>query len=475
MSDGNGHPGLGSDRLPWSVRIGYGGAEMMGTATWTVFYSFFLYYLTDYVGMRAALAGLLITVGTVVQAVVTPYSGVISDSVRWRGGRRRPFLLISALPVVVTFWMLFADVGLGGAWLFVYLAVAATLFNSAWAFEQTPYTALAAEMTMDYDERTNLVTGRSVWSILATVVGMGLPLFLVGRFGGWLGDDRAGWSLMALVIGVAGLPCLMLTWWVTRGRELHPAEKTSLSLRDVWDALRHNRAFAWVTGIYTWAMAAQNLMFLMVVYFTVHWMGWSEDKTSLFFLMNSVAGLLWMPIINRSAVWFGKRRAMLFWNVWGALFYGVGMMLVGPGDEFLLWMVAALGVAGLVAGLLLTWAMIPDCTEVDELRTGNRREGLYYGVANFVQQLALALVLWAAGMGLTWFGYVSGAGAVQPGSALLGIRLLTAVATALCCLLTAVFTYRMPMTAARHGALREAIALKRQGRAVDLSEFADLM
>jgi len=125
--------------------------------------------------------------------------------------------------------------------------------------------------------------------------------------------------------------------------------------------------------------------------------------------------------------------------------------------------------------MVLTWAMIPDCTEVDELRTGNRREGLHYGVANFVQQLALALVLWAVGLGLTWFGHLSGGDVAQPHSALLGIRLLTAEGTALCCLLTAVFAHKMPMTAARHAALREAIELKRQGEEVDLGEFADVM
>ena len=466
----------GSGRLPWSVRVGYGGAEMLGTATWTVFYSFFLYYLTDYVGLRAALAGLLITLGTVVQAVVAPYSGVVSDAVTWKSGRRRPFLLLSGIPLVVTFWLLFADVGLSGAWLFVYLAVAATLFNSAWSFEQTPYTALAAEMTLDYDERTNLVSGRSVWSILATLVGMAFPLLLVGWLGGWAGSERAGWSLMALAIGLAGLPCLLLTWWVTRGRELHPSQRTGLSPRDIWDSLRHNRTFAWVTGVYTWAMAAQNVMSLMVVYFTVHWMRWSEQRTSMFFLMTALAGLVWIPVINRSAVWFGKRRAMLFWNLWGALFYGVGMMLIRPGDATLFWVLGAFGVAGLVAGMVLTWAMIPDCTEVDELRTGARREGLYYGVATFVQQLALALVLWAVSAGLTWSGYVSGEGAgAQPDGALLGIRLLTGLGTALCCVLTLVFTYKMPMTAARHAALRAAIEAKARGEEVDLGEFADVM
>jgi len=125
---------------------------------------------------------------------------------------------------------------------------------------------------------------------------------------------------------------------------------------------------------------------------------------------------------------------------------------------------------------VLTWAMIPDCTEVDELRTGARREGLYYGVATFVQQLALALVLWAVSAGLTWSGYVSGEGAgAQPDGALLGIRLLTGLGTALCCVLTLVFTYKMPMTAARHAALRAAIEAKARGEEVDLGEFADVM
>ncbi|MEI6725692.1 MAG: MFS transporter, partial [Actinomycetes bacterium] len=165
-------------RLSLRVKLGYGGAEGAGSLLWTVYYTFFLFFLTDVVKMRAGAAGFIVLVGSLWQALFTPVVGIVSDARRWKWGRRRPFLLASAVPYAIVAWLLFTDLRLTPAWTFVYFLVVTLLYFSVFTLEDVPYTALAAEMTQDYDERTSLVTYRTGWSQLVTIIGAAVPLSL---------------------------------------------------------------------------------------------------------------------------------------------------------------------------------------------------------------------------------------------------------------------------------------------------------
>jgi Na+/melibiose symporter-like transporter len=103
----------------------------------------------------------------------------------------------------------------------------------------------------------------------------------------------------------------------------------------------------------------------------------------------------------------------------------------------------------------LGWAMIADVTDVDELNTGRRREGLYYGIVQFIQKCSAGLVVMGGGVVLTGIGYVPDAGQTQ--SALLGIRLTYCVGVALLLGVSIAAAIRYPLTRERHTALLEAI------------------
>ena len=126
-----------------------------------------------------------------------------------------------------------------------------------------------------------------------------------------------------------------------------------------------------------------------------------------------------------------------------------------------------------MAATLLTWAMIPDCSEVDEFKSGQRREGLYYGLATFVQQTGVALTIWLIGLYLDWIGYVPDVR--QTPGALLGIKLLFGVGTGVFAIITLVLALRLPLTREKHAALREAIRLQRAGERIDTTGFSDVL
>jgi GPH family glycoside/pentoside/hexuronide:cation symporter len=134
-------------------------------------------------------------------------------------------------------------------------------------------------------------------------------------------------------------------------------------------------------------------------------------------------------------------------------------------------MVVASG--GVMSIYMTIWAMIPDAVEVDELKFGQRREGLFFGVISFVRKLAVAFFIWMIGIVLSKIRYV--AGQPQPDGVLLGIRLLYAEGVAFFLLLSIVGAYLLPMTRKRHEALKTAIQLKKEGRTWDEESLRDIL
>ncbi len=117
--------------------------------------------------------------------------------------------------------------------------------------------------------------------------------------------------------------------------------------------------------------------------------------------------------------------------------------------------------------------MIGDVVEVDEFKTGERREGVYFGVTQFIQKLGTAAVMFAGGLVLSLVGYVPKV--EQSDTALLGIRLTLCVGVSLLLAAAVAFALLCPMTKKKHDALRHAIDLRREGRAFRKDEFEDLL
>ena len=154
-----------SARLPLGVRLGYGGGEWANSVVWTLFYALVLYFLTDVVRIGAATAGLIMMVGTLWSAVIQPLVGVWSDRLESSRGRRRPFLIATAVPYGIAAWLLFTDWGLGGAGTVAYMIVAVLFYFTCLALFYVPYGALAAELTRPADPVARLRRGAATLTL----------------------------------------------------------------------------------------------------------------------------------------------------------------------------------------------------------------------------------------------------------------------------------------------------------------------
>ncbi len=467
MNSENGKTGLSLGR-----KIGYGTAELSNSLTWTMFYVLFLFFLTDVVKMDPAFAGFIMMAGTFWDAFSSPLVGIISDRTRSKWGRRRPFILGVAVPFGLITWLLFTDFGLSPAMTKAYFIAVVICTFTVFSLLDIPYTSLAAEMTQDYDERTSLISYRAVFCQIASIIGAALPFVMVEYLTKELGSARPAWSAMTAVIGVFTIFPILITWRATRGGELFP-EETKASFRDIKEAVLKNRTFRFTVGVYALSNVAMSVAGVVMVYFMQYYLGFSETQKSIAFLFLFACTIIWIPLINYLSARFSKRWAfIIFIGLW-AVVQSVGAILAKPGDTVYFYVMAILASGGLIGVTMAGWSMIPDVVEVDEYKTGQRREGLYFGIFSFSRKVAVALAVWLVGIILSKAGYVPNA--VQTKESILCIRLVYAEGTAFFLIMSILMAYLMPMTRKRHEALTEAIRLKKEGKPVNEDEIKALL
>ena len=157
-------------KLPLSVKLGFGIGDLGGNLFFTAMGFYSLIYLTDTVGLAASLAGIAILIGKFWDAVTDPMMGYISDRTRSRWGRRRPYLIFGALPLLLSMWYFFSAPNYTNAQTtgFLWATLALCLLNTAYTVVNIPYGSLTPEITKDYQERTSLNGFRFSFAVIGT-------------------------------------------------------------------------------------------------------------------------------------------------------------------------------------------------------------------------------------------------------------------------------------------------------------------
>ncbi|KAF0111641.1 MAG: glycoside/pentoside/hexuronide:cation symporter GPH family [Chloroflexi bacterium] len=445
---------LEKDRLPFLTKLVYGLADWGNTTTTTIVGFFFLFFLTDVALLPAAYATPVLLIGTIWDAINDPLIGVFADKVHTRWGRRRPFFLIGAIPFGLTFMMLWwVPPFTNPLALMAYYTVAYILFDTAFTFVVVPYGALTPELTSDYDERTRLTGYR-----MAVSMGGGLiAAFMVPIFAGMFAQPRTGYLIMAVIFGVlAMIPYFVLFF---RIKERYTETKTSdLSLYKSFFYTWRNRAFRFAAGIYITAWMTVALISALFQYYITYWMNMAGQLGYILGVVQ-LAALICIPIIVKMSDKFGKTRTYIYGLMWWAVVM-LSLSFLPSTARTLAYVVGALAGLGIAAAHVIPWSILPDVIDQDELETGHRREGTFYGFLVFLQKsgtaLALALIPWV----LSRTGYVPNA--VQNTETLNAIRFMIGPVPAILLTISMLFAWKFPINREKFSSLRNALETKRE-------------
>ena len=204
------------------------------------------YFLTQIAGLRPELAAAVQLVGRAVDAFTDPAMGRISDLLRWKRGRRRPFLLIAAVPFGAAFALLWVDLGAASQWvMFAYYTGVYVLLSLAMTALSVPYLALQPEMALGYDARTSLNTYRNVGSVIGVLTAVAFRPLAQALGGGPGGFALAGIAFGALLT-LPWFPVFATTW----ERPEFQQRSAQLSLRAGLRMVVRHRAFRQLVGLY---------------------------------------------------------------------------------------------------------------------------------------------------------------------------------------------------------------------------------
>lgn len=467
-------------RLSGWVKLIYGSGDL-GMATYgTLRQFFYAIFLTDVVGLDPRLASFAAVIGVIWDAINDPLVGRLSDRTRTRWGRRRPFIAAFAIPYALGFVLLWWAPPWDSQILrMIGVTLAFMLSDTLQTLVVVPFMTLTAEMTDDYDERTELTGYRMAFNLLASLAtAVAAPMIVNGVIQGG-GTAQQGYVLVAFIFGSASMLPFLLIAALVRETPSPAAPEEQLPMGQALGAVWANIPFRFATGLYVLNWIAVDLVALMIPYFLLYWVGQGDllvtvsvfgEETA---IQSVVLGLMLATAMISVPLWtwlsgrVGKRRAYLVgMALWAAI--QAAILLVRPGQMNLLIALAVLSGLSVSTAHVLPEAIFPDVIDWDELRTHKRQEGAFYGAKNFLRKLTGAVAIFMGLQVLGWFGYQSPpAGAAvfrQSASALTAIRVMAGPGGLVLVLAAMAIAWYYPLTREKHRRVVRALDRRRQRR-----------
>jgi len=449
----------GTNRLSLRTKLLFSTGDLSTSIPLAILMFFQLYFLTDVARLRPDYAGWAVGAGRIWDAINDPLFGLLSDRIRTRWGRRRVLLLFGAVPLGLSFMLMWIVPGLGQLGLAIYYALVFILFDTAFTLVHVGYNSLTPEMTSDYDERSSLNGYRMVFSISGTLGAIILATVL-----GWsIKDQRLLYGLIGFILGLAAMIPPLVVFSITRER---PAEELPepLPMRQAIQSTLSNYPFRLVMGLYLLSWTTASILAAVLIYFATYYLRVPE-QANYFVLLAQGMAILFIPVVVWLSRRLDKRRAFILGAAtWIAVFLGIFSLRA---DQVTLgYVLAALSGLGIATAYVIPWAMVPDIIEYDQLRTGQRREGSYYSFASFFQKLATGLAIWGIGQALAWANYITpGLGEappIQPPQAIQVIRIFAGPVPAILLILAIICAWYYPISRESHKATLEQLA-EREG------------
>ena len=277
------------------------------------------------------------------------------------------------------------------------------------------------------------------------------------------------------IYGAAATVAILIGWKATAGYNLTEVTATDRITYKDYLAVLKNRPFRNVVYMYSMSVMAMGVVNTVLIYFLFFVGGLAESQVPIALMIVFGFSFLFAPLINVIAHRMSKKAAwVLAMGSW-ALTLSLFPLVIIPGMANPVWGAYAMlffSAIGCTAQYQVAWSMIPDCVELDEFKTGHRREGLYYATATFIQKIATALAMAISGYLLGKIGY-SDASQVTP-EITEGIKYLFALGSSIPLALSALVVLFTPMNRDCHSCLLEAIALKARGESYSVDGFRKL-
>lgn len=413
-------------KLTIKEKLGYSLGDTASHFVWDLVGFWLLIFYTDIYGLSPAMAGVIMFVGSIWDAVMDPVVGIVSDRTESRWGKFRPYLLFGSVPYAILAVMAFSTPDFGDTGKFIYALITCLLLRTAYAFVNLPYSSLGAVMTNDSNERAGLNTYRFIAAYIGQFIVTGAALYLVKWLGamgnGGVVNQAQGYQYTVALFGVLSIAFFLIAFATTKERVSAPKKQDNNVLRD-FKYLFMNKAWIVLTivGIVSFIMfAMQNAA---IAYYFKYYIQDAEN-VQLFNILGTVALIVALPLSKPLAKRFGNKAVYIGSSVISGVFFA---LIYVAGDNLpLVYTFNILAKMSYAPAVPLLWTMLADVADYGEWKFNRRTTGLTFSASVLAQKLGWAIGAAAAGWLLSATHFVANAD-VQSDEAMLGIRLLVSV------------------------------------------------
>ena len=476
--------------LTFNTKFAYGIGQLAEGLKNSALGTFVLFYYNQVLGLPGTLAGLALAIALVFDAFTDPLAGSISDNWQGKNGRRHPFMYASALPLAIFFYLLFSPPeGLSEIGLFLWLTATVLLTRAAMTLYHVPHIALGAELSTEYQERSQIVSFRYVFGFVGYFVSYFLGFawffrdteeFPNGQF------NVAAYEPYAISLSLLMAITIIWSGWGTHHRipylpsvpgpptKLSPVGIVTRMLTEIWGAL-NNHSFAWL-------FAGALVIFIMVgidgalnlYLFEYFWELDSQAKlyVLLIYPVGIIIGSMVSPITHR---YINKRTGVILGALGWAMLQIIPILLRFKGwipengtQELVMTLVSLKILQGFLAAQSLVSfnSMLADIADEHELKTGKRQEGIFFAAASFATKTTSGIGSFIAGVGLDLINWPRGShiqsAADIPIETLAWLGLLYGPIVAGCAVFNVLFNLQCKMTRAGHEETIRKLEIARQ-------------
>ncbi len=462
-------------QLTKGKKFGYCGGIAAESILYNMYYTYYLLFLTDVAHMNPALASTVSLISVIWDAVTDPIIGHFADK---KGADKRKFMLRAAFPMGITFVAAFIPLGdAGDGFKFIFYTAMTMCFWLAYTVYTIPYYAVVAEITEDYDERTDIRGKSSLFNTVAILIGNAVPAALPGLIIGMGVSASFGWLSTAAVLAVLAVVSAVVASLSLRGIELKKASDTAekeekVKISEYLQILKM-KPFRWFVLFVFFFLISSSMIQANFAYLVQARLG-MDDSGMVIVIITLVASMgLMIPIVTKLAEKTDRRKT-------GIIFFSImlaGLIiikLIGINNTPMLIASVFTVALGLACFWTIFYSMAYDLVEVDEFINGKRRESMITAFPQFFQKFGAAIGMWIVGQVLN-FGKYDGELSVQPDSAKAAIENIATVIPALFLVVALVGIIFYPITKERFALLSKQLEKKRNGEEYDAAGLEKLI
>ncbi len=452
---------------------------------------YFTVFLTNVVGMELKYATFIIMLATVWDGVNDPLMGIITDRTRSKYGRHRRYLLWSIPIIVVSYIMLWNGFGLDAkenpAFCVIYYATAYILYKTGYTMVDVPHTSMLPTLAPEYNKRVQYTSVTYIFNSVGMIPSYIILLVMLSAFGSsneLSAESKMPFMVTGIVLSAVYAIAIFATFKCVKEpsslNETFPKLDIKFAVDEYIQVFRSKAFRDYFSMTFFWNMA-RSFYSTTIVYFITY----LANLYKYYPLYNTFAGIfesLAFPLNYALTMKMGKSKCGKI--VTPLMFIGLGMLIlvqpVKAGDSAILPLILMIGGGAILYPFGMSGIgfvgnnVLPDLTDVDEMITGRRREGVMSTCNTMVKQVVGGIMTFLVGTLLNAFGLQTGNEGIfieQTDSALWGIKICVSILPMVSAIIAWILLKRFKMTKDDHAMIRAAIATKHKYGAVALMDY----